>query len=308
MARRNKGRAVNGVVLLDKALGVSSNHALQQVRRTLDAQKAGHTGSLDPLATGLLPICLGEATKLSSYLLSADKRYRVTAAVGAETTTGDREGTFTEYADAAMPGEASLKKYLAGFVGTQTQVPPMYSALKVNGKPLYAYARAGESVAREPRPITVHDITLVSVEPDHFTLDVSVSGGTYVRTLVEDIARSWDGRAHVAALRRTGVGTLGRELPMVTQEQIADAAGEHLLAEPPSWLLPVSTLMADWPRADLAPEQAERLGQGQALAAADWPCAEPIRLDDAWGRVLGLGRRLDDGRLAPLRLFASPQA
>lgn len=305
VGRRKKGRAIDGVVLLDKAYGVSSNRALQQVRRAFDARKAGHTGSLDPLATGLLPICFGEATKLSSYLLSADKRYRVTASLAGETATGDLEGEIIATSDAEMPSDEALVCRLANFIGRQQQIPPMYSALKVNGRPLYAYARAGGTVERASRTIHVHDIQLVAAQAGAFTLDVAVSGGTYVRTLVEDIARSWGGRAHVSALRRTAVGPLGQEtgLAMITQEAIDEISSD---AERPDWLLPVSRLVAHWPTAVLDVDQSRRMSQGQSLAAADWPAGDAIRLIDASGRMIGLGHRESEGSLRPLRLFARP--
>ncbi|RJS92710.1 tRNA pseudouridine(55) synthase TruB [Salinisphaera sp. Q1T1-3] len=308
MGRRRKGHAIDGVVLLDKAYGVSSNTALQNVRRRLNAAKAGHTGSLDPLATGLLPVCLGEATKLSSYLLSADKHYRVTAALGAETTTGDLEGEVTIRGEASLPDESELAATVAAFTGPQSQIPPMYSALKVDGKPLYQYAREGVTVARSPRPITVHDLRVVRAAADQVTFDVAVSGGTYVRTLIEDMARHWGGRAHVVALHRTCVGHLGAALPTVSQARIDD----DVEAEGPlaafDWLLPVSTLLADWPAITLTENQAARLGHGQTVRDVDTPAAAAIRLDQPDGRVLGLGQPAGGGGIAPLRLFARPLA
>ena len=202
MGRRKRGQDIDGVVLLDKPVGCSSNAALQRVRRALDARKAGHTGSLDPLASGLLPVCLGEATKVSSYLLAADKTYRVTALHGAQTATGDREGNIVARSDVAMPDRDALESILAGFIGPQQQIPPMYSALKKDGKRLYEHARAGETVEREPRDITVHANELIDCDAHSFTLETRVSSGTYIRTLVEDIAATWQGVAHVGSLHR----------------------------------------------------------------------------------------------------------
>lgn len=294
------------MILLDKPLRLSSNHALQRVRRAFDARKAGHTGSLDPLATGLLPICLGEATKLSSYLLESDKRYRVTARIGSETTTGDAEGEVSRTSDVAMPAGEALDALLAGFIGTQTQIPPMYSALKVDGKPLYEYAREGQIIERAPRPITVHSLTLVEADEDKLTLDVAVSSGTYVRTLVEDIARAWGGCAHVAALRRTGVGALGTDRPMIDLERIESAArDEPALLQ--TWLQPISSLIADWPVARLDAAQTEAILNGQRLRG-DWCAGETLfRLESSNGLLLGLGCCEINGELRPRRLFARPQ-
>ena len=313
VARRRKGRALDGVVLLDKPYGLSSNDALQEVRRLLNAQKAGHTGSLDPLATGLLPLCLGEATKLSSYLLSADKHYRVTAALDHETETGDIEGQPTEHTHVALPRLEQLVALLTGFVGQLAQIPPMYSALKVDGKPLYAYARAGQTVEREPRPVTVHALDLVAFDAQAatMTLDVSVSGGTYIRTLVEDIARSWGGRAHVTALRRTGVGGLVGAGQMVELTRIeSDCRGQNAPdgLTLPTWLLPVSRLLAGWAHIDLDDEQARRIGMGQTLGGFPDLAPGPIRLNGPDGRMIGLGQHKPPNGLSPLRLFSRPLA
>lgn len=294
------------MILLDKPLGLSSNHALQRVRRAFDARKAGHTGSLDPLATGLLPICLGEATKLSSYLLESDKHYRVTARLGFETTTGDAEGDVSRTSDVGMPSGDALDRLLAGFMGPQHQIPPMYSALKVDGKPLYEYAREGRTIERAPRPITVHSLDLVEAEDERLTLDVAVSSGTYVRTLVEDIARAWGGCAHVAALRRTRVGALGVDRAMIDLDRIESAAHEapELLE---TWLRPISSLIADWPAARLDAQQTQAVRHGQRLRG-DWEVGDTlVRLESDEGLLLGLGCCEIPGELRPKRLFARPQ-
>lgn len=307
MARRKRGCDIDGVVLLDKPLGLSSNHALQRVRRAFDARKAGHTGSLDPLATGLLPICLGEATKLSSYLLESDKHYRVTACLGSQTTTGDAEGEICRTSDAPTPDGADLTDLLAGFVGPQDQIPPMYSALKVDGKPLYAYAREGRTVERASRPITVHALRLIEAKDTQLTLDVAVSSGTYVRTLVEDIAAAWGGCAHVASLRRTGVGPLGGAESMVelaTLERAAGADRQRLAA----WLRPISALIADWPAARLDAEQVHAIQHGQRVQGAWTTQGEMMRIESPEGHVLGLGVCERPGELRSRRLFVRPQA
>lgn len=306
MARRKRGQDIDGVILLDKPYGLSSNHALQRVRRALDARKAGHTGSLDPLATGLLPICLGEATKLSSYLLEADKHYRVTASVGHETTTGDAEGEISRCSDRPAPDDAAWAALLAGFEGAQMQIPPMYSALKVDGKPLYAYAREGKIIERAPRPITVHQIRHIARDAYGFTLDVSVSSGTYVRTLVEDIARAWGGCAHVTALRRTRVGALGRDEPMIALAAIEDAAARDPAALT-AWLRPISMLIADWPLVRLDAEQTDAIMHGRSVHGGWRVDNELIRLQSVDGLLLGLGECQAPGMLRPKRLFARPQ-
>lgn len=306
MGRRKRGQDIDGVVLLDKPIGCSSNAALQRVRRAYDARKAGHTGSLDPLASGLLPVCLGEATKVSSYLLAADKCYRVTAIHGAQTATGDREGNVVARSDVPVPERVRLEQILRGFVGAQQQIPPMYSALKKDGKRLYEHARAGETVEREPRDMTVYELQLVACDSESFTLETRVSSGTYIRTLVEDIARSWGGVAHVGTLHRTAIGRLGDELGMTPLAEIeAQAEAGQMLAH---WLLPVSTVIREIPRVVLDAQGAAAISHGRAVeCAADTPAAEALRIEDGDGRLLGLGRINERGQLAPRRLFARPQ-
>ena len=306
MGRRKRGQDIDGVVLLDKPVGCSSNAALQRVRRAFDARKAGHTGSLDPLASGLLPVCLGEATKVSSYLLAADKTYRVTALHGAQTATGDREGDIVARSDVAMPDRGALESILAGFIGPQQQIPPMYSALKKDGKRLYEHARAGETVEREPRDITVHAIELIDCDAHSFTLETRVSSGTYIRTLVEDIAATWQGVAHVGSLHRTAIGRLGTELGMTALADIEDraAAGESL----DQWLLPLSVAVADWPQVVLDQASAAAMNHGRAVecpAAVD--ASQTLCICDDLGQILGLGYIDERGMLAPKRLFARPQ-
>lgn len=307
MGRRKRGADIDGVVLLDKPLGLSSNHALQRVRRAFNARKAGHTGSLDPLASGLLPVCLGEATKLSSYLLSADKAYRVTARIGWETTTGDAEGEVSCRSDRPMPNGQELSRLLESFIGPQKQLPPMYSALKLDGKPLYEYAREGRTVEREPRPITVYSIDRVEVGDATLTFDVAVSSGTYVRTLVEDIARAWGGCAHVAYLRRTRVGELGSAQPMVALDALEAVVADDPEAARQQWLRPLSMLMGDWPAVRLDASQAEAIGHGQSVRGAWEKTDRLLRLDAPDGAVLGLGYCEIAGELRAKRLFARPQ-
>ncbi|MCG8011081.1 MAG: tRNA pseudouridine(55) synthase TruB, partial [Candidatus Thiodiazotropha weberae] len=201
--RRNRGRNINGVLLLDKPQGMTSNKALQEVKFLYKAAKAGHTGSLDPLATGLLPICFGEATKLSAFLLDADKRYLVKVKLGETTTTADAEGDVVETSDPSGVTEDALRETMAEFLGEQQQLPPMYSAIKHNGERLYKLARQGIEVEREPRTIHIHGIDLLSFDLPEFEMDVRCSKGTYVRTLAEDIGKRLGCGAYVSGLRRT---------------------------------------------------------------------------------------------------------
>lgn len=310
---RRKGLDIDGVFLLDKAGGLSSNNALQQVRRTLNARKAGHTGSLDPLATGLLPICLGEATKVAGYLLNARKTYRVSAQFGAATDTGDSEGAITERGETAVPSAAAVDEVLARFRGQQQQVPPMFSALKYQGRPLYEYARAGQTVPREARAIDVARIERIATADDELTLEVDVSAGTYVRQLVTDIAAELDRVAHVVALRRSSVGALGGDgAPMTTLEGLRDRLAE----EPDGHSLRVglSSLLADWPAVWLDDESAWGFQNGRpaSFSASPEPAASvddpPYCVYAPEGSLIAIGVRGDDGLCWPKRVFTRPQA
>ena len=277
---------------------MSSNAALQQVKRLYAAQKAGHTGALDPLATGLLPVCLGQATKLSGYLLDADKRYRVRAAVGACTTTGDAEGTVTRRSDAAALTRARLEAALPAFTGAIRQRPPMYSALKRDGTPLYELARAGIEVERAERPVRIEELRLTAFSPGSFELDVRCSKGTYVRTLVEDLAAAAGQCAHVADLRRLEAGPF-READMVSPERLEQAAAQGPGALD-ALLLPPLAGVATWPRVAVDVDRAGRLAQGQAVNA---PAGTPglVAVTGPGGTLLGVAERGADGRLAPRR-------
>ena len=204
--RKPRGRNVNGILLLDKGIGITSNAALQKVKRLYQASKAGHTGSLDPLASGLLPLCLGEATKLSSFLLDADKAYAGVCKLGVKTSTADAEGEVIETRPVPDLSEAQLRDVLAKFVGVIDQIPPMHSAIKMQGQPLYKLAHQGIEVERQPRQVTIHSLTLTRLEGDEFAFDLQCSKGTYVRTLAEDIGEVLGCGAHLSALRRTQVG------------------------------------------------------------------------------------------------------
>lgn len=299
--RRRKGRPVTGVLLLDKPAGVTSNGALQRVKRLYDARKAGHTGSLDPIATGLLPICFGEATKISTYLLDADKRYWVRMKLGEKTETADSEGEIIETAAVPSLSEAQIVETLKGFEGPQMQIPPMYSAVKHQGKRLYELAREGIEVKREPRPVHLYEVNLVNQAEDSLELDVRCSKGTYVRTLVEDIAWKLGTLAHVTALRRTGVGALNDSemLNMAQIEALAEQGNEALDAQ----LLGLETALAHWPVVSLDANSSFYAQRGEAVQVSGAPTEGWVRIQDQDGQVIGLGEILDDGRVSPRRLL-----
>jgi tRNA pseudouridine55 synthase len=300
--RRNRGRNISGVLLLDKPIGMTSNKALQEVKFLYKAAKAGHTGSLDPLATGLLPICFGEATKLSAFLLDADKHYRVKVKLGETTTTADAEGEVVERADFSGVNEADLHDVLARFLGEQDQLPPMYSAIKHQGERLYKLARQGVEVERQPRTIHIHVLDLLSFELPEFEIDVHCSKGTYVRTLAEDIGKQLGCGAHVIGLRRTGVGPYDDQ-SMVTLEQVQSAFGDKRFQQMDDWLLPLESALANWPEVQLTPDAAFYMKQGQAILVPNAPTSGLVRLYANQSDFLGVGQILEDGRVAPKRLM-----
>lgn len=297
--------AVDGLLLLNKPAGITSNQALQRVKRLLKARKAGHTGALDPAATGMLPLCFGEATKVSAFLLQADKTYRVVARLGRTTDTGDREGS--ETATAAVPalGAAEWDAVLQSFRGQSAQIPPMYSALKKDGKRLYELARQGQVVAREPRPIVVHDIKLLEAAGRRLVFRVRCSKGTYIRTLVEDIAGRAGTLAYTQHLHRESVAGFeaAAMIDLATAEALA-ADGAECLRE--RLLTPDSALLG-LPSISLDDAAAARFRQGMAveIAAAE---AGLKRVYGPGGRAefLGVGEAASEGRLAPKRVFALP--
>ena len=288
-------------MLLDKPCGLTSNAALQQVKRLFSARKAGHTGSLDPLASGMLPLCFGQATKLSAYLLDADKSYRVTARFGARTDTADADGEIVERSDVTTVERETLVAAIAGLRGAIMQVPPMYSALKKDGKRLYELAREGVEVERQARPVTIHEFELESFDPVEPVLRVRCSKGTYVRTLVEDVAAAAGTLGHVAALRRLSVGPFP-EAGLVTMDELVAAADAGPAALEP-FLRPIDEAIADWPAIELNGDQAYYLLRGNPVHACG--AAEPglVRVYGDGGLFLGVGEVLRDGRLAPKRLF-----
>ena len=302
--RRQHGRDVSGILLLDKPLGATSNEALQQAKRLFQARKAGHTGSLDPLADGLLPLCFGEATKLSAYLLDADKRYFVRVKLGIVTATGDAEGEVLERRPVEGFTPERLEAAVARFVGHIEQLPPMYSALKHQGQRLYKLAREGIEVAREPRTVTIHAIVLGVLDGDEFEMDVRCSKGTYVRTLAEDIGAALGCGAHVIGLRRTGVGPYGAD-DMVTMGQVEDAAAKGAQALD-ALLLPLDSAVGHWPEVRLSQDAAYYLKMGQPVLVPRAPTSGLVRLYEPNGGFVGVGQIEDDGKVAPRRLMCAP--
>ena len=302
--RKNKGRDISGVLLLDKPQGCSSNHILQKVKRLFGAAKAGHTGSLDPLATGMLPICLGEATKISAFLLDSDKRYRLACQLGVSTNTGDAEGEVIDTQDATAITEQDILAVLPEFIGEIEQVPPMFSALKHNGERLYDLARKGIEVERKPRTITIYNIDYISLTTDEqqriiLELDVECSKGTYVRTLAEDIAKKLDCCAHITALRRLSVGPYSDD--MVTIDELIALAEEGQDALD-ACLQPIDSGVADWPDVRLGSDAAFYVRQGQPVLVPHAPTEGWVRIYDQ-SHFLGLGEIQDDGLVAPRRMI-----
>ena len=294
-------RDISGLLLLDKPPGLTSNAALQKVKRLFAARKAGHTGSLDPIATGMLPLCLGEATKLSAFLLKAEKTYRVTARFGRKTDTGDATGT-TVAETAQRPRDRSqLEAVLDRFTGEIEQVPPMYSALKHKGKRLYELARAGQTVERAPRRIRIRRLELERYSPSEPVFLVACGGGVYVRTLVEDVAEAIGSLAHVSALRRLGVAPF-EESGMVTMDRI-EAGADQGYSRLDALLLPADAAVSALPAVRLSASESFYLQRGNPVSAARGTRPGPVRLyADAQG-FIGIGEATVDGQVAPRRLL-----
>ncbi len=306
MGRRHPaGRNVTGILLLDKPIGLTSNDALQRVKRIYRAAKAGHTGSLDPLATGLLPVCLGAATKFSAFLLDADKRYRVRVRLGVTTSTADAEGEILETRPVDRVDAQRVETVLAQFRGEIDQLPPMYSAVKHGGERLYKLARQGVEVERQPRRIQIFALDLVKIALPEIDLDVHCSKGTYVRTLAEEIGRELGCGGHVSALRRTGVGPYDETtVTFVTLDQVRDLAEQEGAAPRlDALLLPLDSALGHWPAVRLSADAAFYLQQGQAVLVPQAPTQGLVRLYDVSQHFLGVGEILDDGKVQPKRLI-----
>lgn len=295
-------RPIDGVLLLDKPQGLTSNAALQQAKRLLCAEKAGHTGSLDPMATGLLPLCFGEATKFSRFLLDADKRYSAVLRLGETTTTGDAEGTILQTRPVAV-SQFELESVVAGFVGESLQTPPMHSALKYEGRALYTYARAGIEIERTPRRIRIDDITILGQRNNDVSLDVRCSKGTYIRTLAEDIGAKLGCGAHLVALRRTGVGGFS-----LAQSVSLDAFASKTLDERASALLGLDCLVSDLPAWECSESDAKALRFGQTVALSGSVTARQVALRSEKEGFFGVGEITESALLRVIRLVASTEA
>lgn len=300
-----RGRPIDGILLLDKPPGISSNGALQRVKSLFEARKAGHTGNLDIPASGLLPICLGEATKLSGFLLDAPKRYQARCVLGLRTTTGDAEGEVCQRRPVPPLSREGLEEVLAGFLGTITQVPPMHSAIKHQGQPLYKLAHRGVEVERSPRTVTIYELRLIELAGETFVIDVRCSKGTYIRTLAEDIGGALGCGAHVASLRRLAVGPFDVDdaVDLSALEATKAKGGLEALDRR---LLEMDSAVAHQPDVALTEDLSYYVTRGQAVVVPHAPTRGWVRLYDAQRRFLGMGQVLDDGRIAPRRLLRNP--
>lgn len=298
MGRSRRGEDLHGMLLLDKPAGRSSNQALQDVKRIYSARKAGHTGNLDPFATGMLPVCFGEATKTAGFMLDADKTYRATALLGTKTTTGDIEGEPLREAPVPELTRDEIEAAMAGFIGEIEQIPPMHSALKHEGQPLYKLAREGKEVVRKPRKVTIREFRLEDWESPRLTFSVRCSKGTYVRTLAEDLAESLDTCAHLETLRRLTVAPF-EESGMVTMERISRARDENKHMD---LLLPLDAGLSTWPRVEITEGQAARFTHGNPVMIDG---QEPglVRVYEQDGKILGIGEVMSDSQTHPKRLF-----
>jgi len=300
MARRRKGNDVNGILLLDKPFGLSSNSALQKARYLFQAKKAGHTGSLDPLATGVLPICFGEASKVTPFLLDSNKSYTCTAQLGETTTTGDKEGGTLQIREIKSFSSAELKTVLDKFRGDITQVPPMYSALKHNGQPLYKLARQGIEIKRKERAVTIFKLDLLEQTTDTLTLHIKCSKGTYIRTLAQDIGEALGCGAHLSMLRRTNVE------PFDCKNLITIETLESLIKDGKSLeelLLPIDSALPSHPSLVLSDDELKRIKYGLKVSRRDLPNSQIIRLYDQDNTFIGIGRLSSDMQLTARRLM-----
>lgn len=295
----SKYKDIHGVILLDKPIHITSNAALQKVKKLFTARKAGHSGSLDPLASGMLPLCFGEATKFSQFLLEANKTYRVTAELGIKTATGDAEGDIIQRREIGKLTESDLLAVLTKFIGKIEQIPSMYSALKHQGQPLYKLARQGIVVERKVRTVQIYQLQLINFQSHSMTLDVHCSKGTYIRTLIDDIGEALGCGAYVKVLRRLTVGPY-LESQMISMDELeAYANQQDKLAD---LLLPPDSALNDWPELKLSEAAAYYLRRGQPVIVPFSPSAGWVRLRLHDGSFLGLGEIMDDGRVAPRRL------
>ncbi len=291
---RSDKRNVDGILLLDKAIGPSSNAVLQSVKTLFQAKKAGHTGSLDPLATGMLPICFGRATRFCQYLLAADKSYLVGFKLGIATTTGDKEGEVIATKQAPSLSRADLEQYIKPFCGEIWQVPSMYSALKHKGRPLYEYARKGIEIKREPRQLTINEFSVLDIDNDLVFCKVTCSKGTYIRSLVTDLGEAIGCGAHVVELRRLTVGGFKKQ-QMVCLDQLQSACDKDGLAALNDFVLPVSQAVNHFSQYEIMPAQLQCLAQGKTIMMPNTTNAGFIALYSEKTQFLGVGEVLADG-------------
>jgi len=301
MARRKKGRAISGVLLLDKPQGLSSNAALQKVKRLFNAQKAGHTGALDPLATGMLPLCFGEATKFSQFLLESDKGYRVIGKLGIRTDSGDSTGEVIE-SKAVNVSKKQLEKALQQFRGDIMQIPSMFSALKHQGQPLYKYARKGIEIERPARPVTIFKLELLRFEKDEVELEIECSKGTYIRNIIDDLGELLGCGAHVALLHRNFVADYPVE-QMITLQQLEQDRENDLSLD--HYLLPTDSPVADLEVAELDQESADYFSHGQAINYPNLHEGDLLRVYSDEGLFLGIAEVDEEDMLAPKRLVVN---
>lgn len=296
---------INGILLLDKPLHMTSNGALQRVKYLFAAKKAGHTGSLDPLATGMLPLCFGEATKFSQFLLESDKCYQVTIKLGVQTTTGDAEGDIVATKPVKSISSDEFAKVLSQFEGTIQQIPPMFSAIKIQGRPLYELARKGIEIDRQPRTVTIHRMRLLSYTQDSLDLDIFCSKGTYIRTLAEDIGKELGCGAHVIALRRSMVSPYN-QAKMYTMEELEELHQKEGSDALTQLLIPIETSVQTLLSVKLSTSAQFYMRTGQPVIVPHLPTKGMIRLYSQTNQFLGIGEIMEDGRVAPRRLINQP--
>lgn len=302
MKNKAHHRNIHGILLLDKPIGITSNAALQLVKSLYAAQKAGHTGSLDPLASGMLPICFGEATKFAQFLLESNKSYQVTAKLGITTKSGDAEGEVLAQLPINNVTLQQIEQTLKKFQGEIDQIPSMYSAIKHQGQPLYKLARQGITVERQPRRITIYVLKLLAWQNDELKLEIHCSKGTYVRTLIEDIGKDLSCGAHVIALRRLTVEPY-QTTQLINMTTLEQFAVDKNLTALDTLLLPIESMLATWQEVKLSEATAFYLYQGQAVFAPHSTTTKLVKLINKNGKFLGVGEILADGRIAPLKLI-----
>lgn len=292
-------QTIDGILLLDKPLGITSNKALQIVKRLFKASKAGHTGSLDPLATGMLPLCFGEATKFSQVLLDAKKSYRVIAKLGETTNSGDREGEIIRVQEVPFLSHSHLMSILDKFIGQIAQIPPMYSALKHQGQPLYKLARCGIEIERKPRLISIYNLQLEAFNHNSLTLKVSCSKGTYIRSLIHDIGEALGCGAHITYLRRLTVANYA-ESQMLSLEQLQNLAQQGVNLK--AYLLPFWSMLETWPNIILSEIEAQNIRQGKVVTVDSCLTLGEVRLTTKNNEFVGIAELLSDGKLKSKRL------